>query len=288
MSSAALALVLGAAVIHAYWNLLQKRVGGGAPLAWLTAALATAIYLPAVVAWCLWKRPEITVLGWVFLVGTGLIHVVYYLVLQRGYREADLSLVYPIARGSGPMFSVAGAVLFFGERPSAMAWVGIGLVLTAVGIISLGGAALRADPARVARGRQWGLATGACIAAYTLWDKHAMAVIGLPPLLHDYASAVVTTVVLLPAGIRGRVEWQGTWRVHRWKIAGIAFFRALSFIMILSALAFTPVSAVAPAREISILLGVAFGSRLLAEGDTARRLGASAMMLAGLSLIALG
>ncbi len=288
MSSAALALVLSAAFIHAYWNLLQKRVAGGAPLAWLTAALAAVIYLPVVVAWCVWKRPEISLLGWIFFLGTGLIHVVYYLVLQRGYREADLSLVYPVARGSGPMFSVAGAVLFFGERPSPLAWAGIALVLASVGVISLGGAALRADPARVARGRRWGLATGACIAAYTLWDKHAMAVIGLPPLLHDYASAIVTTVVLLPAGVRGRAEWQASWRAHRWEITGIAFFRALSFILILSALAFTPVSAVAPAREISILLGVAFGSRLLAEGDTARRLGASAMMLAGLALIAGG
>lgn len=118
MSLSALGLILAAAFVHATWNLLLKRAGGGIVLVWLFGAVATIIYGPSAVAIIVVQRPHIDWTEGVFIVGSGVIHIGYYLALQRGYRTGDLSLVYPLARGSGPMLATIGAITLFGERPS--------------------------------------------------------------------------------------------------------------------------------------------------------------------------
>ena len=128
MTAFALTLVLSAAFIHASWNFLAKRAGGGAAFVWLFAALSTLFYAPLAVFVYLWQKPN---LGWVqiaFMAGSALIHVGYFLLLQRGYRSGDLSLVYPLARGTGPTLSTIAAILFFRESPSAVAFSGALLV----------------------------------------------------------------------------------------------------------------------------------------------------------------
>ena len=102
------------------------------------------------------------------MAGSGVIHAVYFAFLQRGYRDGDLSLVYPLARGTGPLLATIAAILLLGERPGAVALAGGALVVAA--ILSLAAPAVRAR----APGSGWALATGVTIAAYTLWDKHAV------------------------------------------------------------------------------------------------------------------
>ena len=287
MSPLALFLVLSASFIHASWNLLAKRVGGGPSVAWLLSSASFFIYLPAVVGYWFWFRPVISPLGWWFLLGTGLIHLAYYLVLQRGYNVGDLSLVYPLARGTGPLLSATGAMIFFGERPSWLALLGIALVLAGVFVIS-GGGHRSTDPARLRRGRLYGVLTGCCIATYTLWDKYSVATLKVPPLFQDYASSVVCAVLLAPVAWR---EWQivrDRWQSHRREVLGVGFLRPLSFLFILTAMVFTPVSYVAPAREISILIGVYLGARVFSEEGMRRRMIASVLMLLGISAIAFG
>lgn len=287
MSLLALALILTAAFIHAGWNLATKRVGGGVPLAWLMSAVQAVLYAGPVAWYCWHYRPVISLAGWGFMLGTGLIHLWYGLALQRGYREGDLSLVYPLARGTGPLLSVAGAIALFGERPSWIALLGVGLIICGILVITLG-ARHSPDPARQQRGRFYGLLTGALIAAYTLWDKHAVTVLQVPPLLLDYASSIVGVLLLAPAAWKNRAELSVHLRDHRPELAVIGAFRSLSYILVLTAMTFTPVSVVAPAREVSILIGVFAGSRMFAEEGLRRRLIASVLMLTGIAAVATG
>ncbi len=287
MSPLALALVLSASFIHASWNLLAKRVGGGPAVAWLLSTSSLVIWGPAVLGYWFWQRPHVSAVGWWFLLGTGFIHLVYYLVLQRGYNVGDLSLVYPLARGTGPLLSATGAMIFFGERPSWVAIVGIVLLLAGVFVISSGGHRSE-DPDRLRRGRLYGILTGCCIAAYTLWDKYAVATLHVPPLYQDYASSVVVTIVLGPIAWRQWDKVQASWSSHRREVIGVGLLRPLSFLLVLTAMVFTPVSYVAPAREISILIGVFLGAHLFEEEGMRRRLVASGMMLVGITAIAFG
>ncbi|MGE5843935.1 MAG: EamA family transporter, partial [Syntrophaceae bacterium] len=97
MTGLALALILAAAFIHASWNLLAKRVGGGAVFVWLFAALSAAIYLPIALGVYLWQSPHIGGIEALFLLGSAVLHLFYFLLLQRGYAHGDLSMVYPVA-----------------------------------------------------------------------------------------------------------------------------------------------------------------------------------------------
>ena len=288
MTLFALSLVLASSVLHATWNLLAKQAGGGAAFVWLVAAASATLYAPAVATLIVVYRPALGAPQLWLMAGSGLLHVGYYLALQRGYRAADFSLVYPLARGTGPMLSLLGGVLMLGERPSPLAMAGGLLVVASVILISTGGAATL-DAARLRAGLRYGLLTGALIAAYTLWDK--VAVSGparVPPLLEDYASSVARAVVLAPLAWQRRDEVRSAWAAHRAQVLGIAFLSPLAFILVLTALVTAPVSYVAPAREVSIVIGVALGARVLAERQARRRILASGLMLAGLVAIGLG
>jgi drug/metabolite transporter (DMT)-like permease len=282
----ALALVLASAVTHATWNLLAKRAGGGVPFVWLFTAVSAAVYAPlaAGAAWMTGTRLGPGELA--FVAGSAVLHLGYFLLLQRGYREGDLSLVYPLARGTGPVLSTAAAVALLGERPSALALAGAALVAGGAFGLTLGGSALREGGAR--RAVAYGLLTGAFIAAYTLWDRQAVAGLRIPPLVYDGCGGVARTALLLP-GVRGRWgEVRREWRVHRREVLGIALLSPLAYILVLTALATTPVSYVAPAREVSILFGTMMGTHLLDEGHATRRLAAAGVMVLGVAALAVG
>ena len=286
MSSLALLLVLAAAVIHASWNLITKRVGGGPPFIWLAAVLTVLFYGPLAVGVVLFTKPRLDAMALLFFGGSALIHLAYFLVLQRGYRVGDLSLVYPLARGSGPLLATSVAILFFGERPSALALFGALLVLGGVAAL-LGGAKLR-EGLHNRQALGYALLTGLLIAGYTLWDKHAVSVLLLSPLLLDYSSNVGRALLLAPLAWRRWDAVRELWRLHRWSVIGMALLNPLSYILVLTAMITAPVSYVAPARELSILIATLFGATLLSEGDARRRLGAAGAMVFGVIALALG
>src|SRR3954471_3202914 len=117
MSALALALVLCAAVAHATWNLLAKRSGGALAFVWLFSAVGTVVFaFPAAVALAV-ERPPLGGAQLLFVFGSGVLHIGYFLLLQTGYRAGDLSLVYPSARGSGVLLATIGGIVIFGEDP---------------------------------------------------------------------------------------------------------------------------------------------------------------------------
>jgi drug/metabolite transporter (DMT)-like permease len=282
----ALTLILAAAFIHATWNLLNKRASGHATFTWVVAVLSAVFYAPVAVAAVLFWQAQI---GWVeigLMAGSAALHTGYFVLLNEGYRAGDLSLVYPLARGTGPLLSSVAAILFFGERPSALALVG-GLLIV-LGVIVLTGSPEQLRQGRAKKAIIYALVTGTFIAAYTLWDKQAVSTFALAPILLDWGSNLGRALLLTPFALRHWERARNEWRIHRFETVGVALLVPLSYILVLTAMQFTPVSYVAPAREISILIGTAMGTRLLAEGDVHRRLAAAGAMVLGVVALAFG
>ncbi len=284
MSFFALALILTAAFIHAAWNLLLKRAQGGPAFQWLFAVLSVGLYLPAVVVFN-WYRPTLLDAKTVAVImGSSVLHTLYYGVLQRGYRVGDLSLVYPVARGTGPFLATIGAVLILGERPALGVLAGGMLIILGVFVVSGGGVRSRGKgPSRAAV--MYGLATGVVIAGYTLWDKNAVSGMAIAPLLLDWGTNCGRAVLLAPVAMRRRRELRTAWLEHRREALGVALLNPLAYVLVLTALRVTPVSHIAPAREVSILIGSLMGVRLLGEGDARVRLLGAASMTLGLFLV---
>ena len=286
MTEIALALVLTSAVAHAGWNFIAKRAAAGPVFNWLFDALSVLVCVPLAFVQVLVEPPRLGGVEATFVVGSALLHLAYFLLLGQGYRLGDLSLVYPLARGVGPMLSTVAAVALLGERPTALALGGAAL-------IGLGVFVLAGDPRRL-RGSAAGpsvlfaLLTGVVIAAYTLWDKQAVSAVGMPPVLYFALFTTVRAALLTPYALGHRQVARQEWRVHRKHALGIAVLSPASYILVLYALSASPVSYVAPVREIGILLGAVMGSRWLAEGDAGRRLAGAVAMVAGVVALALG
>ena len=286
MTPLALTLVLAAAFVHASWNYLLKRSGGGTVFIWLFASLSALFYAPlaAFILW--WQRPEFEAAHFALMFASAALHTAYYLLLDRGYRGGDLSVVYPLARGTGPLVTVLCAVLLLEERPTPIAVAGALL-------IGGGAVALAGDPRKLRqtgnrRAIGFALLTGCMIAAYTLVDKLAVAAFIIPPLVQDWAANLGRVMLMTPLALRQRHDIRSTWRRASKEIIAVALLCPLSYILVLTAMVFTPVSYVAPAREVSILIAALMGTQLLAEGEAGRRLAAAAAMVAGIICLALG
>src|SRR4030095_10228357 len=137
--------------------------------------ISTVVYLPLAVGVLVVEHPT---LGWpqiAFMIGSGVLHLGYFIALLRGYRFGDLSLVYPLARGTGPVLATLGAILLFGERPSILALAGA--VSIAVGAFLLTGGPAALGQSGSTWAISYGLITGVLIGAYTLWDNYAVTVL---------------------------------------------------------------------------------------------------------------
>lgn len=285
MTAFALVLLLCAGFVHAGWNFLAKKAGGGPVFVWLFALMSSLIYAPMAAVAVAWVKPHIGLLEAGVMLGTALIHIAYFLLLQQGYRVGDLSLVYPLARGTGPVLSMVLAILLFHERPSALAIAGGGMV--AVGVFALAGGS--AGPGKNRRPAIiFGLLTGSVIAMYTLWDKLAVSTYLIPPLILVWAIDAGRVLLLAPIALKNWGEVRRQWREKRKAIIAVGALCPLSYILVLTALVTTPVSYIAPAREVSILIGTLMGTRWLLEEEARRRVFAALAIVAGIVALALG
>lgn len=288
MTPSTLLLVLASALVHATWNLWTKQIGPGArsgPLMWVLTGISTVVYAPIALAVAGKNGWSPAPLALAVIAGSGVIHVAYFLLLLRGYRVGDLSLVYPVARGTGPLLGAAGAILWLGEAPTLL---GVGGALSiAAGVLVLTG-----DPRRVRReklgpGLRYGLLTGLSIGVYTLWDGWSVKHAGLHPVVFYWGGEVVRVALFTPMALAERSQVAALWRGPRWRLLGIAVLSPLSYLLILLAFRAGEVSHIAPAREISILIGAYLGGRVLGEGDRRRRLVAAVAFAGGVISLAL-
>jgi len=297
MSGTALLLVLAAAVCHASWNVVAHGVSRiGTPFLWWGAVASAVLWLPVV--------PFTGGLGGSvggLVLGAGVsavLHVVYMVVLQRGYAAGSLSTVYATARGTGPAVSAVLAVLLLGERLSALAAVGIAVVVA--GVVATGlidrrprqASAPLADAAprrrrRLDPGIAWGLLTGLAIASYTIWDAHALRTWELSPVSFMVGVTAVEVVFYTATLGRRRRELLDVVREHWPRVLAFGVLSPMSYILVLVAIQTTPVALVAPARETSVVMVAVFGALVLRDGSVAKRLTASVVVLGGIALLAL-
>lgn len=290
MPSSALALVVLAGLIHAVWNIAAKQAGGDARFACFTALVLMVFWAP-VGLWLGWDQvPAWGRVEWALIAASGALHVVYYVVLLRGYRKADLTVVYPLARGSGPLLSSIAAVVLLDEQLTLVSACGIAAVVLGVFQIAGGQTLFREahDPARRTRilvGLRYGLLTGLFIASYTVVDGYGVKVLLLSPILIDYFGNLVRVVVLAPTILRDRPAARQLWR-RQWKHAVfIGIVSPVSYVLVLYAMQVAPLSHVAPAREVSMLFAALLGGHLLREGDRlARFIGAACIALGVMAL----
>jgi len=294
MSPVALLLVLTAAFTHATWNILAKQAAHCRFFNWYYSVGAAVLFAP--LAWSVSSDflPHASFVVALVLLATSVLHALYSELLQRGYRAADLSVVYPVARGTGPLISFIGAIFVLGEHPSLVATGGALLVVA--GVLVLAGGRRLLDELRkpasargtAVAGLYWGGLIGLAIAAYTLNDGYAVKALLVPPILVDYCGNLFRALVLAPQALRRRdvvaAEYPRYWK----QALGVSILGPTGYILVLYAMTLAPVSHVAPARELSMMIGAWFGARLLGEGHALQRVIAAALIVVGVGALALG
>ncbi len=293
MSPGALALVLLAGLIHASWNIAAKKAGGDARFAAFTGLVLLVAWAPLGIWFGIAELPRWGWAEWLLLCASAVLHTIYYIVLLRGYRKADLTVVYPLARGSGPLLSSLAAIVLLGEHISALGLAGIAGVVGGVFLVAGGPGLWRAshDPAqrqRVRKGMVYGLLSGGFIASYTVVDGYAVKILLMSPILVDYMGCLLRMLVLAPALLRDPAAARVLWK-RQWKYAVfVGVVSPVSYVLVLYAMQTAPLSHVAPAREVSMLFAALLGGHLLGEGDRALRLIGAACIAAGVMALALG
>ena len=287
MTLASVFLIVLASFIHATWNLMAKRAAAVGPV------FVFAYNLVSCVAYAPWVLYLIAnrAIAWSahaagFVLLSGLIHLAYSLALQRGYQQAELSVVYPVARGTGPMLSTLGAILLLGEAPTAQVLAGLAAVVVGIGLI-----ATRGDLSAFARpagraGVRWGTATGGLIASYTVVDAYAVKALGIAPVVLDWFANVLRFVLLLPLVLANPRRALGAMRGFWWLALGVGLLSPLSYILVLAALETgAPLSVVAPMREMSMMVGALMGMVILRETVGPWRLVGCAVVIGGVVLL---
>ena len=289
MTGLALILILLAAVLHASWNFLVKRGTNQEVFVWLSQ-VALSIFMVPVALILLWLYP-VGIIGWWFVLGTVILHVLYFLFLGKGYARADLSVVYPIARGMGPALVPLLGVSILGEEISIPAIIGIIAVIIGIYTVYWWGhfRQILKNPLQLIKepGSRYAVMTGLIIASYSVWDK--VGISHVTPFLYMYLMSLGSALGLTPFILRSHSmeTVQTEWRHNRGRILIVALLVFLAYGMVLTTLQFSRVSYVAPAREVGIVIGVLLGILVLKEPFGRGRLLGSSLIVLGLVLIAL-
>jgi uncharacterized membrane protein len=299
----AVALVLVAAGLHAAWNVLLKTSGDTLGTAVRLQALGTAILVPiGIVGWLLTGRPAIDPGGVGIAVVSGVLEAAYFIFLSAAYARGDLSLVYPLARGSAPLLAVVVGVAVLGEHLSPGSLAGVLCLLAGILLVARPWRAFRAAGRehRVAIG--FALATGATVAAYSAVDRIGVRI--MAPWLYGAILAVFATTLLATSVFVGRRLGvlapapeacslepgapRGLRLRPRDAAAGVASLTA--YLLILFAYSIAPLATVAPLRESGIVLAAAWGSFRLGETSGGREAGgrivAAGLVVLGALLLA--
>ena len=283
-----MAIVLASAFLHAGWNFLLKKSGNKIVFTWCFLTAALVMYLPV----CLyfWPRQPISTLGWVCIAGTGIFHFLYFWFMGGAYERGDLSLVYPLFRGSGPLLVPILAVLLLNEELAALGLAGIGLIVLGIYVLHLTSFRLQSflEPfASLKQGAsRWALYTGGAIAGYSIIDKVGVGQV-FPPVYLYLAVVISWGFLSVDVLSRRREGILLEWRHNRLNIVVVGFFAIFTYMMILFALQLAKVSYVSAVREISIVLSALLGVSQLGEKNAAQKLPGAAMIALGVVFIGL-
>ena len=273
MPVAALAIALASAVIHSLWNLVIARSPDNQATTAVAIAAGTLVALPlALLRWNV--QPD----AWPWIVASSLLELAYFWLLTTAYQRADMSLIYPIARGMAPVLvlivSIAFGVAFTLPQAAGVAVVGAGVVLVrgSKGDVRWSDLALA-------------LAVGAAIAGYTLVDKQGV----------RYADPITYLVLILVtpavAGllfVASRGGWERIRKAIEWRALAGGIGTMASYALVLVALGLAPAASVAAVREVGVVFAVFLGAVFLKEPVGPSRLVGAFVVVAGIVLVVLG
>jgi drug/metabolite transporter (DMT)-like permease len=270
--TSALLLTLGAAGLHALWNLLLA--GSRDTEAVAAVMLVTSVIVFAPVALVTW---DVSFEAAPYIAASAAFQLAYVALLAAAYAGSELSLVYPVARGLAPVIVLVVGVAVLAVRPSALQ--AIGVVAIGVGVLLVRGIGRRVDP----RGVAFGCVIAACIAGYTLIDKQGLRY--AEPI--SYFELVLLGTLPYAVVVAHRKGLGALWAEVRPRalIAGIAGFAA--YALVLAALERAPAAAVAAVRETSVVIATALAAAVLGERVGARRMAGAVVVVGGVALIAL-
>lgn len=288
MDLAALILVLASAFLHSGWNLLAKRSRDQVPFLWLAIIAGLVAFAPAALYFLFTQPPSGS--GLIFIAASAVIHVFYFLFLGGALARTDLSVAYPLARGTGPLFVLIIALIFLGESPSGPGIAGVLLVVIGIYLLNTTHLALQALSQAFCAlistpGTRYALLTGLTIGIYSVVDKAGVDRVN--PLLYMWLWVLGTALLMAPFYLRNPARVTSILRheVRPVIAAGVLLFGA--YTMVLTAMTWSIVTYVSAARETSILIATLYGALLLKESvGPARILGAIVLAL-GVALIAI-
>ena len=288
MSGLALVIVVVAAFLHAGWNFLAKKSKKKMAFIWWFLLIAVIGYLPMFLYF--WPRHAVGPAGWACIVATGILHALYFWFMGGAYERGDLSLVYPLARGSGPLLVPILAIIFLQEQLSIAGIVGISLVILGIYCIHLKSFSLVSfiEPLRALRGSAsvWALCTGGTIAGYSLIDKVGVGLV-YPPI-YIYLMFVISLLLLSPyVLVKQRAALKLEWRVNKGPVLIDGVLVLLTYLMILFAFRLSKVSYVVAAREVSIVFSAFLGIIWLKEKHASQKIIGAALIALGVVFIGL-
>ncbi len=277
----ALAILLFSAGLHTTWNLLLKQSGDKYIATWWSTLLGAGVFLPFLLLTGLPAR-EI----WPLLLLSGVVEAVYYIVLSTAYRDADFSLVYPLARGAAPALIAIWSLWLLQEKITTGGWLGLGLIVC--GLLIVGGGNLfqhRREKPHM-RGVFLALILAVTISIYSIID--GFAVKHTPPFSYAVMIFFLAPVFTSPF-IFKRYGWN-TLRVeltsHWIRILSIGLLIVCAYLLALAAYTIAPVSYVGSVREVSVVFGALAGWRFLGEKLAGWRLAGSVVIFCGILVIA--
>jgi len=293
MSLTAIGLVLTAALLHAIWNLGAKKAKGDHHFVMSSAIGVSLLWAPAALYMGWQQMHHWPLAAWICALASAAIHMLYFTTLLTGYRVSDLNVVYPVARGSGPLVSSLAATLLFGEHLGPWGFAGLIAIVGGIVLIAAGPALWRRDGDAAAHERRlkgiwWGALTGITISAYTLVDGYAVKVLAISPLVIDWVGNVLRIPFAAPAVLRDRGGFMPALRRQWPYVLMMAVLSPGAYVLVLYAMTLAPVSRVAPMRELSMLIAALLGGQLLQEGERHWRLLGAGFIAGGVIALASG
>jgi drug/metabolite transporter (DMT)-like permease len=288
MSGLALGIVLTAAFLHAGWNYLLKKSQKKIVFTWWFLLIALILYFPMFLFF--WPKTMISPQGWACIFATGLIHFLYFWFMGGAYERGDLSLVYPLARGSGPLFVPFLAVILIHEQISHIGALGITLVIIGIYIVHLTSFSVQSflEPFLSIRsgGSLWALCTGGTIAGYSLVDKVGVGLVHPP--VYIYLMFVITWVLLSPYIWGKKRMWlKKEWLINKYTILMVGFLVLGTYLMVLFAMQMTKISYVVAVREVSIVFSALYGIICLKEKHGRQKVVGGCLITLGVVFIGL-
>lgn len=294
MNLAGIGLLVAAAVFHAISQALIKGAKSSVVFSWLMLGVSTVLGIPALLL-----LETVSPMDWIIVLASGLFEAVYFMSLTKAYSQGDLSSVYPIARGSAPLLTLLWSVLFLGEHPSGAGLFGIIIIVAGIYLSRLDSLSDWNKPLRNLRhgGAGWALLTGVFISGYTTLDK--VGTRHFNPVLYLYLVLAIAWIVQMPFRLKASqrvaiLDEIGSRRDGKWQLDAASCLRVVggmalgfaAYTLVLVAMMTSPVSYVAPVREMSVVLGAWIGIKYMKERGGIIRIAAASMIVAGIFVIA--